>query len=51
MSRINHESFVTLATNDNYVIGAMTLAQSLRNVNTTRSLSILITNGVSFALQ
>lgn len=51
MSRISDESFVTLATNDNYVIGALTLAQSLRDVNTTRTLSILITNGVSFSLQ
>lgn len=51
MSRISDESFVTLATNDNYVIGALTLAQSLRDVNTTRSLSVLITNGISFALQ
>jgi len=51
MSRINDESYVTLATNDNYVIGALTLAQSLRNSNTNRSLTVLITNGVSFALQ
>ena len=51
MSRITDESYVTLATNDNYVIGALTLAQSLRNSNTNRSLTVLITNGVSFALQ
>jgi len=51
MSRINEESYVTLATNDYYVMGALTLAQSLRNTNTNRSLTILITNGVSFALQ
>lgn len=51
MSRINEESYVTLATNDYYVMGALTLAQSLRNSNTNRTLTILITNGVSFALQ
>lgn len=51
MSKINDESYVTLATNDNYVIGALTLAQSLRNLNTNRLLTILITNGVSFSLQ
>lgn len=51
MSKINDQSYVTLATNDNYVIGALTLAQSLRNSNTNRLLTILITNGVSFSLQ
>lgn len=40
------ESFVTLATNTNYVLGALTLAQSLRRVNTTRKLTILITREV-----
>lgn len=50
MSLIN-ESFVTLATNDTYVLGALTLAQSLRNANTKRSLSVLITSAVSTNLQ
>lgn len=40
------ESFVTLATNTNYVLGALTLAQSLRKVNTTKQLTILITKEV-----
>ena len=43
MSKVNNESYVTLATNTNYVLGALTLAQSLRKVNTTRLLTILIT--------
>jgi len=51
MSKITDESFVTLATNDSYVMGALTLAHSLKNVNTSRSLSIMITNSVSFHLQ
>lgn len=51
MSKVTNESFVTLATNDSYSLGALTLAQSLKNVNTNRSLTILITNGVSSVLQ
>ena len=51
MASINKESYVTLATNDSYVMGALTLAQSLHNVNTTRALSILITNDVSPNMQ
>lgn len=51
MARINNESYVTLATNDSYVMGALTLAQSLKNVNTNRTLSILITNDVSPNMQ
>lgn len=51
MSTMTNESFVTLATNDSYSLGALALAQSLRNVNTNRSISILITSGVSANLQ
>lgn len=51
MSRVTDESFVTLATNTNYVLGALTLAASLRNVNTTRQLTVLITREVPNPLQ
>lgn len=51
MSKVTNESFVTLATNDSYSIGALTLAQSLRNANTNRQLTVLITNSVSNAVQ
>ncbi|XP_075586868.1 glycogenin 1 [Dermatophagoides farinae] len=44
---MSSEAFVTLATNDNYAIGAMVLASSLRQVATQKHLFILITNGVS----
>jgi glycogenin len=51
MSQVTNESFVTLATNTNYVLGALTLAESLRSVNTTRQLTVLITREVPDALQ
>jgi len=41
------EAWVTLATNDDYSIGALTLAASLRRVDTTKHLVIMITNKVS----
>lgn len=44
---ISIEAFVTLATNDNYAIGAMVLASSLRKVGTQKHLFILITDNVS----
>jgi len=50
MPNIADESFVTLATTDNYVLGALNLAQSLRNVNTQRSLTVLTTHAVSAPL-
>jgi len=51
MPTLANESFVTLATNDNYCYGALTLAQSLRDVNTQRAISILITKHVSESMQ
>ncbi|RWS05838.1 glycogenin-1-like protein [Dinothrombium tinctorium] len=42
-----NEAFVTLSTNDTYCLGALVLGHSLRNVNTTRTLVILITSSVS----
>jgi len=51
MSRVSDESYVTLATNENYALGALTLGQSLRSVNTNRKLTVLITSEVPSALQ
>lgn len=44
------ESWVTLATNDNYCVGALVLAASLRRVKTTRNLTILVTKGITTSL-
>ena len=41
------EAWVTLATNDNYAVGALTLAQSLKRVKTTKLLCVMITSQVS----
>jgi len=41
------EAWVTLATNDEYAVGALTLAASLRRVHTTKKLAIMITNMIS----
>ncbi|XP_060623729.2 glycogenin-1 isoform X1 [Anolis sagrei] len=41
------QSFVTLATNDSYVKGALVLGSSLRKYRTTRKLTVLITPHVS----
>lgn len=41
------EAWITLATNDSYSVGALTLAASLRRVNTTRKLVVMVTHGVS----
>jgi len=43
-------AFVTLATSDEYAIGALVLAQSIREVGTEADLVILVSNGVSPAL-
>eukprot|EP00088_Acartia_fossae_P034971 TRINITY_DN35968_c0_g1_i1.p1 TRINITY_DN35968_c0_g1~~TRINITY_DN35968_c0_g1_i1.p1 ORF type:complete len:330 (-),score=98.77 TRINITY_DN35968_c0_g1_i1:325-1314(-) len=40
------EAWVTLSTNDSYSVGALTLAASLRRVNTTRKLVCMVTEGV-----
>lgn len=50
-SRITDESYVTLATNENYALGALTLGKSLRTVNTNRKLTCLITAELSTPLQ
>lgn len=41
------EAWVTLATNDQYAIGALVLAESLKRVGTTKQLHILITKQVT----
>jgi len=41
------EAWVTLATNDNYAIGALTLAASLKRVKTSKKLAVLVTNTIS----
>eukprot|EP00092_Neocalanus_flemingeri_P039683 GFUD01043215.1.p1 GENE.GFUD01043215.1~~GFUD01043215.1.p1 ORF type:complete len:333 (+),score=90.51 GFUD01043215.1:50-1048(+) len=41
------EAWVTLATNDDYAVGALTLAASLKRVETSKKLVIIITNTVS----
>jgi len=51
MSKVTDQSYVTLATNDNYVLGALTWAHSLRNTGTQRLLTVLTTNAVSAHLQ
>ena len=45
------EAYVSLVTNDTYSLGALTLGRSLRDAMTTRSLSLLITNGVSHQMR
>ena len=51
MAKIFDESYVTLATNENYAIGALTLGYSLRKVNTNRMLTIMISKEVSQELR
>ena len=41
------EAWVTLATNDNYAVGALTLAQSLKRVETSKKVVIMITQEVT----
>ncbi|XP_013790255.1 glycogenin-1-like [Limulus polyphemus] len=45
--KVEDEAFVTLATDDSYSLGALVLGHSLRKVQTSRSLVILVTVGVS----
>ncbi len=41
------EAWVTLATNDSYALGALVVSRSLKRVQTTRKLVVMITPGVS----
>ncbi|ODN05400.1 Glycogenin-1 [Orchesella cincta] len=45
------QAWVTLATNDSYALGALVLARSLRRVNTTRQLAVMVTPGISDAMR
>lgn len=44
---VEDQAFVSLVTNDNYANGALVLGHSLRRVNTTRRLALLVTNQVT----
>ena len=46
-----NEAWVTLATNDSYAIGVMVLAHSLRAVQTTRPLVVMVGDHVSPAMR
>ncbi len=45
------EAFISLATNDSYSLGALVLAQSLRNAGTVKKLVLLITRDVSMDMR
>ncbi|GFY43206.1 glycogenin-2, partial [Trichonephila inaurata madagascariensis] len=47
VTKMDQQAFVTCATNDTYALGALVLAQSLRNVQTSRKLAVIITPDVS----
>ena len=38
---------MSLATNNDYAMGALALGRSLRDVNTSKTLVLLVSNGVS----
>merc|ERR1712168_1749702 len=46
-SDLKMEAWVTLATNDSYSVGALTLAASLNRVKTTRKKVCMVTDGIS----
>lgn len=48
---LGNYAFVTLATDDNYSRGAIVLAHSLRRVETKAKLAVLVTDGVTNAVQ
>ena len=48
---VTDQSYVTLATNENYALGALTLGHSLRRVHTNRKLTVLITSEVPAGVQ
>lgn len=41
------DAWVTLVTNDSYSMGALTLAASLRRVNTTKKMVVMVTTGIT----
>jgi glycogenin glucosyltransferase len=50
-SSSSEQAWVTLATNDSYALGGLVLAHSLRRVNTTKKIAIMISNGVTEAMR
>ena len=50
-NQVEDQAFVSLVTNDNYANGALVLGYSLRRVNTSRKLALLITNQVTTAMR
>jgi glycogenin glucosyltransferase len=51
MTEGGEKAWVTLATNDSYALGAVVLANSLKRVNSTGKLVVMITPGVSGAMR
>lgn len=51
LKTMKRESFVTLATNDEYCIGALVLCVSLRQVQTQKEITIIHSNDVSFSMR
>lgn len=51
MAQSGNEAFVTLATNDTYVVGSLVLGESLRRVGTQKKLVVMITKEVSEAFR
>lgn len=51
MAQSSNEAFVTLATNDAYVIGCLVLGEALRSVGTKKKLAVMITDGISASLR
>merc|ERR1719323_1099218 len=49
--QVSDQAFVTLATNDNYALGALVLAHSLRRVSTSRQIAVMITSEVSATIR
>ena len=45
------EAFVTLAIDDGYALGALVLAQSIRQVGTERNLVVLVSNRLSESIR
>ena len=51
MANIKDEAFVTFAATNNYAIGALTLASSLKSLNTNKQLCIIITNDICISIR
>merc|ERR1719198_1606890 len=47
MSKITDQSYVTLVTNEHYLKGGLVLGQSLRDSNTNRNLTCMVTSELS----